>query len=536
MRALAVVMAMLVVAAAAAGVAAVPDDENETAAPGNGSAAGSGAGGNGSGGSSGSGDGGGSGAGALPGGNGSGDPPFGNPNPREGSPVEEDGTFTVKTDRIDVHQEEGGRICADKKEEDVNKVTIYESTLKNTTLYHNQDDTDIIVNLESADVDKFVVWTNGENQMVNALALTSGCSPLDQNMSSTVEAYRVESKTLVGQEQTLRAGAGIADNPPEPGGFNFGDLQNNSSAPVATPSGVPVNETVDNVTGTVGGAVNDTTGLVNGTVNQTTGKVEGTASRATDQVDRTVNGTTDQVDDATNGSTAPVTGPVDNTTDGATDGVGGAVENATSDTRSTVNETVQTASRATGNATDSVASATNRSGGSSPTPTPTERAPAEPVVRYPSCTTVQINGTWDRAQIRTHGYGPGGERVTQNLSVGDAAGASLTDPLATGIRQDDTSVVDLADTSLAGQDRVIDAVALGETSDGGFERVVENPDAASCDADIEPTPTPTGAGGVADSGSSNDSSSDGGSSGDNSSGDGDSVLFLAPDPVVAVVT
>lgn len=594
MRTLAVAMALLIVGAGAVGAAAPLDDDSSGPL----SDDGSGPAGNDSG-------------GELVEPRGDVGPFRDDVNPMDGSDADDGETFTVRTGSIDVHQSEGGRICAEKKELDVNKVTIYESTLHNNTVYHNSDDgsgdSDIRIEIDRADVDTLVMYTNAENPTVNALALTGQCIPLDQPFPTTVEAYELGVETFDATNQRLYSGDGVADNPPEPGGLFVGDYLNNSSEnPLATPddltpNATDLNETAENVTETVGGALNNTTDQVSGAVNRTTEQVDDAAGQVTDTVNETagvgnatggldnatdgvdnatepvdgaVNETTDGVDEATNGSTEPVTSPVDNTTDEATDAVDGAVnrtteavETATNDTASTAGDAVQNASETTGDATDAVTTAVEGAtdGGetstptASPTatasPTPTPSGPTEPVVEFLSCTEVRINGTWDRVQVRTHGYDAPGDRVSETLALGDAGGLSLTDSLAESLRQDDTTVVDVADGGLLGGDRVVDAVALGETDDGDFERVVENPDASSCDEEIEPTPTPTDtdSGGLLDSddestsdGSSSDSSSSDGSSDDSSSTDtesddgssdgGDGLLSLAPVAADAVLS
>jgi len=95
----------------------------------------------------------------------------------------------------------------------------------------------------------------------------------------------------------------------------------------SSPTGSSLDDTVDGVTGVVGGTVGGVTGVVNGTVGGVTGTVDSTVGGVTgalpggvgDTVGGTVDGVTDLVDDTVGG----VTGTVDGVVGGLTDTLGG---------------------------------------------------------------------------------------------------------------------------------------------------------------------------------------------------------------------
>ena len=280
-------------------------------------------------------------------------------------------TFTVSTQSIDLHQSEGGTICAQKLAPDVNEVTITHATMNGVELYLGNEEEPKKVSSPTAKVDEIVLYTNGENQLVNLLATTGACIPLDQPQQTVLEVYYQEAGQL--QMDQFQFETGGTSPPPEPGGFTVPEsLLNDSSStdgPVSnateglnattdavgdatdtvqrvtdavdgsTPTGAVdrVNETTENVTETVEGVQNPT-----GTVNDTLETVNGTTGTVTDTVGDTT-GTVDDTAETVNETVDDPTGAVDGTTetvDSATD----AVDNTTSEVGDTVEDTGDTVS------------------------------------------------------------------------------------------------------------------------------------------------------------------------------------------------
>lgn len=295
--------------------------------------------------------------------------------------------FTVQTGSIQV--EPGGRICAQRVDADTNKVVLHDVTLTDVTIYQGAENVQQRTEIASADVEgKMVLYTNGENGKVDTLAKTGQCITMNQ-ADTVVEATYVTSNAMETGNTSIVGGSDVADDAPEPGGFELPPRFNQSGgqtvpdAPVDAPGPATNLSWVDNATDGVTGQVNDTldqtTDRVNNTVDNTTDRVNDTVNRTTgqvnDTVDQVVNETNDTVDlqNATNGTVDRTTdrvndtvGTVENTTDGATNGTEDTldeakteVDNTTDEVQNTTNDTTDTVTTEVDNTTDDVQNTTD---------------------------------------------------------------------------------------------------------------------------------------------------------------------------------
>lgn len=260
-------------------------------------------------------------------------------------------TFTIHTESIQMQQ--GGQICAESLQDDVNKVTIRNANLRGTTMYYNGQSVDKVISLPSSDLDgELVLYTNGENSLVNTLAQLGMCIPVDQPLPVTLEVYYLSAESLNVDNMEIAVGHGIADNPPEPGGLALSEFLGNVSLSQAD-NGGPGNETGGNASS--GNASDGGSGPTD-TVNETTDTVNETADTVNETTD-TVDDTTDSVNETADGATDTVNDTVDNTTDAAnetTDDPTDTVDNTTDTVNETVGDTTDTVNETAGGTTDSV--------------------------------------------------------------------------------------------------------------------------------------------------------------------------------------
>lgn len=270
--------------------------------------------------------------------------------------TEDGATFTVSTQSIDLHQSEGGTICAKKMAPDVNEVTITHATMNGVEMWLGNEEEPKKVTTPTAEVDEIVLYTNGENQLVNLLATTGACIPLDQPQQTVLEVYYQEAGTL--QMDQFQFVTGGTSPPPEPGGLTVpSSLLNNSSStdgPVSNTTDA-LNGTTDALNGTtdVVGNATDTVGRVTDAVNGTTptgavGRVSETAKNVTETVDGVENptGTVNDTLETVNGTTGTVTDTVGDTI-GAVDDTTDTVNETVDDPTGTVDETTKTVDSAT---------------------------------------------------------------------------------------------------------------------------------------------------------------------------------------------
>ncbi|MFB6172615.1 MAG: PKD domain-containing protein [Haloarculaceae archaeon] len=222
-------------------------------------------------------------------------------------------TYTISTQSIDLHP--GGTICAKKVAPDVNRVTVTDATMRGVDLYLGDGDRPKHVSAPSADVDQIVLYTNGNNTLVDLLAVAGACVPTDQPQQTVLQVYYSKSDTLA--LNGFQMNSTTTDRVPEPGGLTVpqGVLDNSTedgdSTSTANATGAldRTTETVQNGTDAGGtatdaadAAVGETTAV--DTATQTGGHdATGTADDAT----KTVDDTTDTVTDATDDTTDAVT-------------------------------------------------------------------------------------------------------------------------------------------------------------------------------------------------------------------------------------
>lgn len=193
--------------------------------------------------------------------------------------VEDRATFTVRTGGIYPHSAEGGQICAEKTAPDVNKVTVTNATLKDVDIYLSRNDRlETHISFPSGEVNgALVLYTNGENALVNTLATLGTCLPpgTPNPLPTTLEAYWLGVANLQPSNLELTSGG----NAPEPGGPSLTQLLeatntspaavglNNSSNTTNNTTTPPENRTVDQ---RMNETTNTTTPPVNKTVTQPT--------------------------------------------------------------------------------------------------------------------------------------------------------------------------------------------------------------------------------------------------------------------------
>lgn len=189
--------------------------------------------------------------------------------------IEDRETFTVSTGAIYPHLLEGGQICAEKIKPNVNRVVITDATLKDVDIYVGDDGSvKTHISFPTGEVNgELILYTNGENFLVNTLATLGICLPpgVPNPFPTTLEAYYLGAENLNAKNLELSSGGNV----PEPSGPSLSKVLNatntsreeiglNKSANITN---IMSNSTTSNET--IVTPVNNTTG--NGTVaNNTT--------------------------------------------------------------------------------------------------------------------------------------------------------------------------------------------------------------------------------------------------------------------------
>jgi hypothetical protein len=127
-------------------------------------------------------------------------------------------TFTVRTGAIYPHLSEGGQICAQKIEPNVNRVVVSDATLKDVDIYvGDEGSVETHVSFPEGEVNgELVLYTNGENLLVNTLATLGLCLPpgIPNPIPTTLEAYYLGVENLNTRNLELSSGGNV----PEPSG------------------------------------------------------------------------------------------------------------------------------------------------------------------------------------------------------------------------------------------------------------------------------------------------------------------------------
>ncbi|WP_254823262.1 hypothetical protein [Haloglomus halophilum] len=151
--------------------------------------------------------------------------------------------FTVRTGSIVL--EPGGSICASELASERNRVTIENAVLKEVSLWH-EGELPMRLAIPRGETDETMLYTNGENDLVDALAELDACLHLSQPLPVTLEAYYMESDVLNARGMELVTGSDEVGSVPDPGGLRVGDLLSQTGTPdsaTATPEGTSPAET-----------------------------------------------------------------------------------------------------------------------------------------------------------------------------------------------------------------------------------------------------------------------------------------------------
>lgn len=229
--------------------------------------------------------------------------------------VDDRETFTVRTGGIYPDLLAGGQICAEKIESDVNKVTVTNSTLKDVDIYLGEEgNVESHISFPSGEVNgKLVLYTNGENPLVNTLATLGICLPpgMPNPLPTTLKAYWLGVDNLQPEDIQITSG-GDAPSVSGPGLSELLTETNTSRADLG------INNSSDTNNSTVNETANATP--TNGTANATT-PVNDTVNNTT-QTNETAN-TTTPTNDTTNSTiqtneTANTSAPTNETANSTT--------------------------------------------------------------------------------------------------------------------------------------------------------------------------------------------------------------------------
>ncbi len=265
--------------------------------------------------------------------------------------VDDRETFTVRTGGIYPHLSDGGQICADKIESDVNKVTVTDSTLRDVDIYLGEEGSvESHISFPSGEVDgDLVLYTNGENPLVNTLATLGICLPpgTPNPLPTTLEAYWLGVDNLQTEGIEITSGG----EAPSVGGPELSDVleeTNTSREDLGINNSTETNNTTDAT------PTNDT---INGTTNDTT------ATPTNDTINETTNDTTaTPTNDTTNDTTAtatPTAAPTNDTTNITTNQtLTNSTTNATTPANDTPATTVKAQSQTFNQGTESSAGST----------------------------------------------------------------------------------------------------------------------------------------------------------------------------------
>lgn len=128
-------------------------------------------------------------------------------------PVNPDETYIHVIGSITTH--DNGQICIEDMGENLNKITVTQATVRNTTFYHYRTGNDVRIHVPELYSDKIVVYSNGENSLVNSL--TGVCTTLDVTDTLVVAEYYLTLSLEMPQGVEIVSGPNVADNPPAPG-------------------------------------------------------------------------------------------------------------------------------------------------------------------------------------------------------------------------------------------------------------------------------------------------------------------------------
>lgn len=233
-------------------------------------------------------------------------------------------TYVHEVDAIRTHSD--GQICAEKVAPNVNRVEVGNSTHINTSIYHHNTARDIYINIPKFNsLSQIVLYTDGSNPVVDALARLGECTPpgMDVECTIVVNEYNISLGMETPEGIEVRAGPNAAGEPPSPErnpgvsdspgclGVSTGNDSSSTTDVTLPDNPETVNETVGNTTDQVNDTVDNTTDLVNDTVDNATDPVNDTVDNATDEVNETTNPVTEVVEKAVD----TVTSTVENVTD-----------------------------------------------------------------------------------------------------------------------------------------------------------------------------------------------------------------------------
>lgn len=149
------------------------------------------------------------------------------------SSVEDRATFTLRVERVVPGQE--GRLCASRLGPDLNRVTVVDSRLENVTLWY-EGERATRATVPQGHTRRSVLYTDGRNDLVTALARLDACLYIAQPKTITVAAYTVETDLLEGSDGHLVTGPSADDDVPEPGGLTLGPLADEARPPSSSGS------------------------------------------------------------------------------------------------------------------------------------------------------------------------------------------------------------------------------------------------------------------------------------------------------------
>ncbi|RRJ29157.1 hypothetical protein [Halocatena pleomorpha] len=253
--------------------------------------------------------------------------------------VDDRATFTVRTGSIHPDIADAGQICAEKIEPDVNKVTVSDSTLKDVDIYVGKEGSiESHISFPTGDVSgNLVLYTNGENPLVNTLATLGICLPpgVPNPLPTTLKAYWLGVDNLETDGLSISSGG----EPPSVGGPELSDVlaeTNTSKSELGINNSTETNttnETLTNVTNTTNETLTNVTNTTNETLTNVTNTTNETLTNVTNTTNETLtnvtNTTNETLTNVTNETTAVESGTNDTATPTATDAQSEAVSQGT---------------------------------------------------------------------------------------------------------------------------------------------------------------------------------------------------------------
>lgn len=216
-----------------------------------------------------------------------------------GAQSEGEETYVHRVDSIDMAP--NAQICAESLGPNVNKVTVGKSTHFNTTIYHHNTNRDIRINIPKFNTlygQQIVLFTDGSNPVVEALAESDDCTPPGQDVTCTIvlNEYRISLSMETPKGIEVSAGPDAASSPPaasqnpsaaESAGC-LGPASGNESGPTEPLPDNPADDTLENATDPVDDTLENATSPVNDTVGNVTDEVDDTTNPVTELVEETV--------------------------------------------------------------------------------------------------------------------------------------------------------------------------------------------------------------------------------------------------------